>query len=347
MSDLRVNNITNSNGNSGPVIAGVATVSSNAFMIIPSGNTAVRGAGSGRGIIGGSFNPSPANIDKIEIATIGDATNFGSLKSGHSWSYPSASSTRGIYAGGYINPGSSNLTKIDYVIFSSGGGGNDFGDLRTALKQGAGFSDSTRGVFATGAGASPISLTTSAINFITMASTGTDDNFGDALAARRGAKGLASPTRGVFARGGYIGPGSTTDTTKVLEFVTIQSQGNSVKFGDRTTTHEFQGAAASNNVRGIFAGGFTSPANSDIIDYITIASEGNAIDFGDLTVSRHGGGGVSSATRAVFAGLWKGSANNIMDYVTIATTGDAVDFGDSTTTIYYSDGCSDVHGGLG
>ena len=56
---------------------------------------------------------------------------------------------------------------------------------------------------------------------------------------------------------------------------------------------------------------------------------------------------MSSATRAVFAGLWKGSANNIMDYVTIATTGDAVDFGDSTTTIYYSDGCSDVHGGLG
>ena len=56
---------------------------------------------------------------------------------------------------------------------------------------------------------------------------------------------------------------------------------------------------------------------------------------------------MTNATRAVFAGLWDGAANNIMDYVTISTTGNAVDFGDATTTIYYADACSDVHGGLG
>ena len=134
-----------------------------------------------------------------------------------------------------------------------------------------------------------------------------------------------------------------------MEYVTIQSKGNSIDFGDRTSTNSYQGAAASNTTRGIFAGGWTaSPLNNNnIIDYITIASTGNAQDFGDLTDARHGGGGMTNATRAVFAGLWNGAANNVIDYVTIVTTGNAVDFGDATTAIYYSNCCSDSHGGLG
>ena len=344
MSDLKINNITNRSGDGGPVITGVSTVATSAFMIMPSGDTAIRGAGSGRGIIAGSFNPSPTNIDKIEIASTGNATDFGLLKNEHGWSFPTASSTRAIFSGGYSNP-TAIISGMDYVVISSGGGGNDFGDMSTGLKQGAGFSDSTRGVFATGAEANP-SPVTSAISFITMASTGSESNFGDALLARRGAKGLASPTRGVFAQGGFLtAPG--TSATNVLEFVTIQSGGNSVEFGDRTSTHTFQGAAASNTTRGILAGGYSAPANSNIIDYITIATTGNAQDFGDLTQARHGGGGMTNATRAVFAGLWNDAANNVIDYVTIATTGNATDFGDATTTIYYADTCSDVHGGLG
>ena len=62
MSDLKINNITNRSGDGWPVIAGVSTVATSAFMVMPSGDTAIRGAGSGRGIIAGSFNPSPTNI---------------------------------------------------------------------------------------------------------------------------------------------------------------------------------------------------------------------------------------------------------------------------------------------
>ena len=39
MSDLKINNITNGSGDGGPVIAGVSTVSTSAFMVMPSGNT--------------------------------------------------------------------------------------------------------------------------------------------------------------------------------------------------------------------------------------------------------------------------------------------------------------------
>ena len=343
MSEFKVNTITNRDGSHGPQVCGITTFGGSGIQL-PSGPTEFRG-GRGRGILGGSYPANTTLINKIEIATTGNATSFGTLAHGHSWSYPSASSTRGIFAGGYIKPGSGVVSGIDYVTFSSGGGGNDFGDLNIALKLGAGFSDSTRGVFATGSKASPAPVT-SAINFITIASTGSESNFGDALEARRGGKGLASPTRGVFARGGYLESPGVADTN-VIEYVTIQSKGNAVEFGDRTSTHQFQGAAASNSTRGLLAGGYTAPANSNIIDYITIATTGNATDFGDLTTARHGGGGMSSATRAVFGGMWDGAADETMDYVTIPTTGNATDFGDTTAAVYYADGCSDVHGGLG
>ena len=345
MSEFRIDKITNRVGDNGPQIAGISTFSGTSGMQLPVGSTQYRG-GRGRGILGGSYPANTTLLNKIEIASTGNATSFGLMGSGHAWSYPSASSTRGIFAGGYITPGSGVVAAIEHVIFSSGGGGNDFGDLLTGfLKQGAGFSDSTRGVLATGAAASPAPVT-SAINFITMASTGSESSFGDALVAARGAKGLASPTRGVFARGGNL-ESPAKDATNVIEYVTIQSKGNSVEFGDRTSLIEFQGAAASNTTRGILAGGYTSPANNNIIDYITIATTGNATDFGDLTTARHGGGGMSSATRAVFGGMWDGAADETMDYVTISSTGNAIDFGDTTAAIYYSDGCSDSHGGLG
>ena len=47
MSDLKINNITNRSGDGGPVVAGVSTVSTSAFMVMPIGDTAVRDPGSG------------------------------------------------------------------------------------------------------------------------------------------------------------------------------------------------------------------------------------------------------------------------------------------------------------
>ena len=42
MSDLKINNITNTSGSDGPTIAGVSTVSTSAFMVMPSGNSSNR-----------------------------------------------------------------------------------------------------------------------------------------------------------------------------------------------------------------------------------------------------------------------------------------------------------------
>ena len=47
MSQIRINNLTNKTADTGATVAGICTVSSSAFMVMPSGNTEIRGAGSG------------------------------------------------------------------------------------------------------------------------------------------------------------------------------------------------------------------------------------------------------------------------------------------------------------
>ena len=57
MSDIKINNITDRSGSSGTVFAGISTVSTEAFMVMPRGNTEFRG-GRGRGIFAGSYTLS-------------------------------------------------------------------------------------------------------------------------------------------------------------------------------------------------------------------------------------------------------------------------------------------------
>ena len=82
MSDFKINSIATKQGQHGPVIAGVSTVNSTGCMKIPSGPTEFRG-GRGRGIFaGGQFDTSITlgnTMDFVEIATTGNATDFGDL----------------------------------------------------------------------------------------------------------------------------------------------------------------------------------------------------------------------------------------------------------------------------
>ena len=80
MSDIKINNITDRSGSSGPVFAGISTVSTSAFMVMPSGPTEFRG-GRGRGFFhGGRNNPNHySDINLITIASTGNASDFGDL----------------------------------------------------------------------------------------------------------------------------------------------------------------------------------------------------------------------------------------------------------------------------
>ena len=105
MSELRINNITDTAGSSGPIIAGVSTVTSTSHMVMPSGPTEMRG-GRGRGVMAGGAESlsSPYTISDrmqfIEMSTTGNAVDFGNLSLARYYVRGTASSTRGVFAGG-------------------------------------------------------------------------------------------------------------------------------------------------------------------------------------------------------------------------------------------------------
>ena len=350
MSELRINNITDRAGSSGPIIAGVSTVTSTSHMVMPSGPTEMRG-GRGRGVFGGGESNA---MDFIEIATTGNATDFGDLSETERLRpYSFASSTRGIIGGGRDHP--NYFSSIDFITTSSGGGANDFGELIQGGWSGSGASNNTRGLFI--GGYIPNSNTTFAqslrnfkkIQFVEIASTGDATEFGEVTEngiRENGA--LASPTRAVRLGGKTttVAP-SWGNEVKSIDFVTIASKGDAQDFGELIEKNA-AGTACSNSTRGIHAGGvFPAPSRIDVIQFITIASLGNAQDFGDLTSANCLQGGAASSTRGVFAGGSTPTTVNTIEFITIATTGNATDFGDRTEVKNGLGGFSDVHGGLG
>ena len=334
MSDIKINNITDRSGSSGPIFAGISTVSTSAFMVMPSGPTEFRG-GRGRAIVFVGATPSATTlIDAFNTATSGNAFDFGDASAarynnGHGGC---ASATRGVIADG---------TMMEYVVFSSGGGSNDFGDHRFGSSISAGMghaADGVRGLLA-GGYVAPVNLGT--IDFINIATTGSSSLFGEFDDGSTGGYfPMESPTRAVFGR-----------ARQGLNYINFTTGGKTISFGSMTgdsrTGHI---ASCSNSTRGIMAGGESpSPSKVNTITYITLATLGDGVDFGDLTGAKNDHDAVSSSTRGfVVAGNDPSSTKlNVIEFVTIATTGNAADFGDLTQARSQPSSCSDVHGGLG
>ena len=366
MSELRVNNITNRDGKTGTVVAGIPQVTSTSHFVPPSGTTAERGS-RGRGVWGGGYAPAQVNImNYVTIATTGNAIDFGDLSVARRATSGASSSTRGLWGGGF------NSTVIDYAEIQSTGNAFDFGDLSAETFYPAGASDRTRALFA--GGYDQPNIFYKKIEYVTIATKGNASDFGFLHNGTQGATGSSagtedilkggktnlasceSPTRAIFAGGneGYNYP-TTSVALNSIDYVIIQTLGNAFDFGDlldgRTGI-----AGCSSSTRGVFAGGHTGPnavgtlSTTNVIQYITIASLGNAIDFGDLTQDRQRFHGTSNGVRGIFGGGHRGDPKvqvDTMDYITIATTGNATDFGNLSSVRAESGACSDSHGGLG
>tara|TARA_Y100000401_G_scaffold33237_1_gene24587 strand:+ start:283 stop:1365 length:1083 start_codon:yes stop_codon:yes gene_type:complete len=359
MSELRVNNITDRVGSSGPIIAGVSTVTSTSHMVMPSGPTEMRG-GRGRGVFaGGNGSPSTTYVDTmsfITIATTGNATDFGNLSQGVYSHGSAADSTRGVIAGGYDSPGGTS-SKIQYTIISSSGGSNDFGDLAVGFQYGGGCNSPTLAVFGgawadTNDAISSGGKNSNVLQFITIQTTGDSTEFGDLTQRRQTDQALSNKTRGCFIGGATYSSYPTYISTNIIDFVTFSSLGDAQDFGDLIRGDWGNGAAA-NNTRGIIAGGQggSSPfPKTNVIQFITIATTGNAEDFGDLSTAPSYTTALSSSTRVAIGGGASGSPTvrvNTIQFITIASTGNATDFGDLTIGVDQLSSFSDVNGGIG
>ena len=199
-----------------------------------------------------------------------------------------------------------------------------------------------RGLF--GGGEAPTSPnTTNIIDYITIATTGNAQDFGDLTQARRKLTSFSSSTRGIFGDGGSPG------ATDIIDYVTIATTGNALDFGD-TTQDCVQSGGCSNQIRGLFGGGYNvAPTVTGLIQYVTIATKGDTISFGDLTQERFDVAGCASPTRGIFGGGKNTPISenfDIIDYVTIMSTGNAVDFGNLTVGRRNPVSCSSTVRGL-
>ena len=122
-----------------------------------------------------------STYDRNIIASLGNAVEFGNLIEKVSYG-PSGNSNqvRGILAGGLNTPGTPYYSKrIQYITLSSGGDAQYFGDLTEfSLTSGAGVTQ-TRAVFSLGQVYNPSSNDVNTLEFVTIATTGNTQDFGD------------------------------------------------------------------------------------------------------------------------------------------------------------------------
>jgi len=299
-------------------------------------NTNSSGGTGYRGLFASKLSPTNSNvIQYVTISTLGNTQDFGDLTELTADVAGMASRTRGIFAGGYGNHGND----ICFVTFASTGDATDFGDLSSNRRIcDARVSSTTRGVMMGHMTFSPFGGVNNTIDYVTIATTGNAQDFGDMYSnnAPLGG-GMQSSVRGVT--GGTYNP-----DTNVIQYITISTTGNSQDFGDLSAAKN-SAAGLSSPTRGIIAGGYQS-SNLNTIEFITIASTGNSQDFGDQTAAWSTHSGTSSSTRGIFGAI--GTPAGVMDFIEIATTGNAQDFGDFSHVPGGSrnGSCSNGHGGL-
>jgi hypothetical protein len=373
MSETKFSNFTNEDNSGGPDLVGVTTFTSPYYFVPPSGTTAERPSGDGlapgmlrfntdigrlevwrgdhwatilgespslnggaRALVAGGYAPGITNTIKyFTISTLGDTVDFGTMITSAGERGGVSSSTRGIFAGGAA-PG--DTAQIEFVTFASTGNGTDFAsDLTQARRDPYGCGNETRGLFNGGYTISVAVRNT--IDFVTIASTGTIQDFGDLTQLKRAGSAVSSSVRGVVL-GGF-----NSVSLNDIDYITISTTGNAQDFGDLSTASGFN-AACSNSTRGLVAGGEPNPDGTDlnVIEFITISTTGNSQDFGDLSYQTRNFSGCSSATRGVFMG-GDPKVNNI-EYVTILSTGNSLDFGDLNYLPAHQTSISNGHGGL-
>ena len=174
-----------------------------------------------RGIFCGRRTPSYVNtIDYVEMNTLGNALDFGDLTVGTGGAASGSSPTRGVVSGGY--PYKQN---IDVITIASKGDAVKFGEAAFTGSYQDGCSNQTRALFAGGYNIDN-STKNANISSLYIASDGNATMFGELSIKRAYMWGAGIPTRGFF--GGGI------PTHNVIHYISMQSGGEMVDFGDMT-----------------------------------------------------------------------------------------------------------------
>ena len=254
-----------------------------------------------RGVVAGGYESSVSvalnEMQYITCATPGNAIDFGDLTWQNFYGAGHSNGTKGFYSGGqraaegsygYVNT-------IDQITIATAGNATDTADLTVARAGGdQGVNDATRAVHMGGQSALGREDT---IDYFSMDTTSNAIDFGDmASGGRVRAASGSDVTYGILAGGRRTGSSNANDWTENIDYITIQTTGNSSDFGDLTTFYENMSGASDNTymtMAGAAGNDGSSNVRYNVIERITIATPGNSADFGDLTQEVEQGAGMS------------------------------------------------------
>jgi len=186
-----------------------------------------------------------AITDYVTIATTGTCTEFGDVVDNRYGGAASASSTRGIYAGGVQGATSPGTNFISYCTIATTGSWANFGDLSNGsggYRYTNGSSSNTRSLVYGG----NYPGDGNEIDYITIATLGDSVDFGDAIKAGTHRGGFSNGVRG-GAIGGFTSPGDHN----TIEFVNIATTGNGIDWGDLTQTRSYNQGTTSDSHGGL------------------------------------------------------------------------------------------------
>ena len=140
-----------------------------------------------RAVFGGGETPGRiSTLQFVNIATLGNAQDFGDLTADISGTAAFGNATRGIFGGGEISPNF--LSTMESINFASTGNAVIFGELTQGtggLRQQGSASSPTRGVFAGGSNDTPSASTVyNVIQYVNISTEGDAVDFGDLSAGR-------------------------------------------------------------------------------------------------------------------------------------------------------------------
>ena len=125
--------------------AGIGTLAAGEWVQITTDTPDIQTGGT-RGVFSGG-NPATDVMDYINIASTGNAIDFGDLSASRLSLGATSDRTRGIVVGGYTS-GGSNVDIIEFFTFASTGSRADFEDLTFARRYPTASSNGTRGLIA-------------------------------------------------------------------------------------------------------------------------------------------------------------------------------------------------------
>jgi hypothetical protein len=192
---------------------------------------------------GGGYPSASVTIDSILFSTVGTKEDWGDITAYKGRGTTSCNDpTRSVFFGGYTPALQST---IEYKTTASDSNTVFFGDLITTTRLMPGMSSSTRGVM----GTQDYQANDFAMGYITIATTGNAQYFGDLTVARSWAGATANQVRGLYVGGRQSGTYYNT-----IDYCTISTAGNFVDFGDLTGGNNMQKACVSDSHGGL--GGF-------------------------------------------------------------------------------------------